>query len=87
MGNNGVGMSINVNELDDIHCDNCNGVAFGQLYQLKYLPGFMSPDGTPGVTFFAKGFQCVACGKPFTIQELAQRPLPKIITPVLVDKS
>ena len=65
-------MKINLNELEEHHCDNCDGSLFAQAFNIRLLPALMSPNGQPGFAHINIGFVCVSCGRLYTTQELTQ---------------
>lgn len=62
-------LNVNPSDLHTIVCDNCKGEIFTPWVTIKFLPGLLSPDGTPGAMHVQLGHICTGCGKTFGIRD------------------
>ena len=63
-------VQVNPATLEDWSCPECGNKVFIAANCIKKLPRVYSPDGTPGFTILAIGFQCISCSKVYPVKEL-----------------
>ena len=65
-------ITVDANRLEDVCCVACGGREFVPRVILKYLPGILSPNGSPAVVTLADGVRCVSCDTIISMAEMQQ---------------
>tara|TARA_R100000005_G_C4927515_1_gene157979 strand:+ start:218 stop:421 length:204 start_codon:yes stop_codon:yes gene_type:complete len=57
---NDLNMRINLNDAEDVTCDNCGSTSFEQVYEIKKISAFSSPTGEE-MYLPSPMFRCIDC--------------------------
>jgi hypothetical protein len=57
---NNLNMHINLNDAEEVTCDNCESPSFEQVYEIKKLSAFSSPTGEE-MYLPSSIFRCIEC--------------------------